>query len=124
MKKQDLSIDKLDNIKKDSFLKFYEQDEVRGNVSLACEATGVHRQTYYYWLEHDKEFREKVKEAKLRLCDDMEGVLVNKAASGSTAELIFWLKNNHEGYREKPQTLVQVNNPTFTDEQLKRLLED
>jgi len=102
-------IDKFDNIKKTKFVEFYSSDEVRGNISLTCQAVGINRQTYYNWLEADEQFRTAIKEAKLVLCDDMEGVLINKAASGSTAELIFWLKNNHEGYREKPQFMQQVN---------------
>lgn len=113
------TIDNMDNIKKNKFVEFYSSDEVRGNISLTCQAVGIVRQTYYNWLENDEEFRNAIKESKLVLCDDMEGVLINKAASGSTAELIYWLKNNHEGYKEKPTTLIQNNFRTTHGEWIK-----
>lgn len=102
---QDIS----DTIKK-RFIEIYSSDEVRGNVSIACDAVNIARSTYYVWLEQDEEFRKATKEAKLRLCDDMEQVLVSRAVDSSDTALIFWLKNNHDVYREKGNTFnTQVN---------------
>ncbi len=94
------STDITDTIKK-KFIEFYSSDEVRGNVSIACDAVGLGRSTYYEWLEKDEAFRNAVKETKLRMCDDMEQVLVSRAIESSDTALIYWLKNNHEGYKEK-----------------------
>lgn len=94
------STDITDAIKK-KFVDIYSSDEVRGNVSITCDAVGIHRSTYYDWLEKDERFRGAVKEAKLRLGDDMEQVLVSRAVESSDTALIFWLKNNHDTYREK-----------------------
>ena len=102
-------IDKLDNIKKKKFIEFYSQDEVRGNVSVACNAVGINRQTYYNWLEKDEVFREIIKEAKLQLCDDMEQVLIGRAVDKSDTALIYWLKYNHSTYKEQPNVLIQQN---------------
>lgn len=102
-------IDRLDNIKKKKFVEFYCQDEVRGNVSVACAAVSISRQTYYDWLEKDETFRNTIKEAKLQLCDDMEQVLIHRAVDKSDTALIYWLKYNHEKYKEQPQVIQQFN---------------
>ncbi len=33
--------------------------ENNGNVCDSCDELGIHRSTFYRWLEKDKEFREK-----------------------------------------------------------------
>lgn len=109
-------IDKLDNIKKRKFIEFYSQDEVRGNVSVACSAVDINRQTYYNWLEKDETFRDIIKEAKLQLCDDMEQVLIHRAVDKSDTALIYWLKYNHEKYKEQPQVIQQFNFNQRVDE--------
>ena len=104
------AIDKLDNIKKDKFVEFYGRDEVRGNISVTCSAVGISRQTYYDWLEKDKKFRSLIKEEKLKLCDDMEQILISRAVDKSDTALIYWLKYNHKKYKEeKAQGLNQIN---------------
>lgn len=102
-------IDKVNNIKKEKFIEVYARDEVRGNVSLSCEAVEISRTTYYNWLEDDEAFRNAIYEAKLRLCDDMEQVLISRAVDKDTTALIFWLKKNHDKYKDTPQVLQQFN---------------
>jgi hypothetical protein len=93
-------IDKLDNIKKEKFVEFYTRDEVRGNISVTCEAVGIVRQTYYDWLEKDKTFRDIIKDLKMSMCDDMEQILISRAVDKSDTALIYWLKYNHPQYKE------------------------
>lgn len=102
-------VGKLGNIKKDKFIEFYMRDEVRGNISLTCDAVGINRQTYYNWLEADENFRNAIYESKLRLCDDMEQVLISRAVDKDTTALIFWLKKNHDKYADTPLLMQQVN---------------
>jgi hypothetical protein len=103
------AIDKIDTNKKERFISIYSQDEVRGNVSLTCDAAGISRQTYYNWLEDDESFRNGIYEAKMRMCDDMEQVLVSRAIDKDTTALIFWLKKNHDVYKDTPQMMQQIN---------------
>jgi hypothetical protein len=103
------AIDKFDTLKKDKFIEFYARDEVRGNVSTSCAATGISRQTYYNWLEKDERFRNIIKEKKMAMCDDMEQVLISRAVDKSDTALIYWLKYNHPQYKETPQFMQQVN---------------
>jgi len=110
MKNKVKGVDIIDTNKKERFLSFYSQDEVRGNVSVSCDATGISRQTYYDWLNKDEKFRNSVKEAKLRMCDDMEQVLIARAVDKDTTALIFWLKKNHDTYKDLPfQFNQQIN---------------
>ena len=94
---------------KDKFVEIFSQDEVRGNVSVSCDAVGISRQTYYDWLEKDEKFRKEIYEAKLRMMDDMEQVLVARAVDKSDTALIYWLKYNHPKYKEQPTNLTQIN---------------
>jgi len=102
--KNENSIDKLDT-KKGKFLDFYKRDEVRGNVSMTCEASLISRQTYYDWLEKDEVFRKAIYDAKMTMCDDMEQVLIARAVEKDTTALIYWLKYNHPQYKEAPANI-------------------
>ncbi len=94
------AIDKFDNLKKDKFVEFYQRDEVRGNISMSCQAATISRQTYYDWLEKDENFRKAIYDAKMTMCDDMEQVLIARAVEKDTTALIYWLKYNHPNYKE------------------------
>jgi len=105
MKKNEISVDKFDNIKKVKFIDFYKRDEVRGNISMSCEASMISRQTYYDWLEKDEKFRKAIYDAKMTMCDDMEQVLIARAVEKDTTALIYWLKYNHPQYKETPANI-------------------
>lgn len=103
------AVTQIEHLKKEKFVSAYSQDEIRGNVSLACDIAEIARGTYYNWLEKDKNFRTKIKEAKLRMMDDMEQVLIARAVDKSDTALIYWLKYNHPRYKEQPTNLTQIN---------------
>lgn len=104
---------------KNTFVDRYKQDEIRGNVRLCCESLSLPRSTYYKWLKEDAEFRQKIHDADLDMCDDMESVLVSRAVDKSDTALIYWLKYNHPKYHEEPSQLIQINSGdmkvNFTD---------
>lgn len=102
-------LDKLDNIKKNKFIDVYSRDEVRGNISMSCDAVGIVRQTYYNWIDNDENFRKAIYDAKMKMCDDMEQIAVSRAVDKSDTLLIFWLKYNHPNYKEEPKVLIQQN---------------
>lgn len=100
-----------DNPKKEIFIAYY--DQLNGHISNTCAAVPIHRDTYYDWLDKDESFRKAVMECEMHLNDDIREALINKAASGDTASIIFYLKKRHPDFKDSPNTLVQVNN--FTD---------
>jgi hypothetical protein len=100
-------VDILDTKKR--FLEIYRSPESGGNISTVCDAVGIVRQTYYNWLENDEEFGKAMYDAKMEQCDLMEQALYQRGYEKSDTALIFWLKNNHERYKEKPQVLQQFN---------------
>jgi hypothetical protein len=112
-------LDKLDT-KKTRFVQLYKAPESGGNISTVCDAIGIVRQTYYNWLEDDEDFRKAMYEAKMEQCDLMEQALYQRGYEKSDAALIFWLKNNHERYKEKPTTLIQNNFGEYAKDQRKK----
>ena len=48
-------------------------------VTDAMEATGLVRETHYYWLRTDEDYRKKVKESELALADSVEDATVKTA---------------------------------------------
>lgn len=107
--KNETSIDKLDT-KKARFIECYSKPEIQGNISVSCDAVGIVRQTYYLWLEKDENFKQLMYEAKMKMCDEMEQVLIARAVEKSDTALIYWLKYNHPQYKEAGNvTNIQVN---------------
>lgn len=100
------ALDILD-AKKARFVELY--DQLNGHITNTCEGVGISRQTYYDWLEKDKQFATAIIESEKHLNDEIRDVLINKAASGDMAAVIFYLKSRHPDFKQSPHTLIQVN---------------
>lgn len=94
---------------KAQFLLRYASSECGGNISTVCDSLGMSRTQYYEWLEKDEEFRNKMRDIKLKMVDDMEQQLYQRGFEKSDTALIFWLKHNTDKYKDTPTTLMQVN---------------
>lgn len=93
--------------KKLEFIELYRQ--TKGFISDITRAIGVSRQTYYDWLDNDKEFAMAVADAEAEINDEMKQLLIHKAqGDNDTTALIFWLKNKHPEFRQNNQTNVAV----------------
>jgi len=82
---------------RDEFLEVFASK--MGNVSKACKAANISRQTFYDWMK-DNEFAGKVDEVKEGLLDFAEHQLLSK-----TAEILFYLKTKGKkrGYIERQE---------------------
>ena len=100
-------VDRLDTIKKNSFVETYQK--TNGNITDSCAVAGISRQTYYNWLEKEEGFRTAIIEAESNLNDEIRQVLISKAADGDMTAVIFYLKNRHPDYKQKPQEPVNPN---------------
>lgn len=85
---------------KDKFLVAYEQKA--GNVSQACEAIGIARQTFYEWCHKDDIFNTRQQEVKDTLVDFAEATLLTLIKEKNPTATIFFLKTQgkHRGYVE------------------------
>ena len=80
-----------------------------GVVTPAVRATGIHRNTHYYWMNHDPEYAAEVRALKDVALDFSEAALFNRIQDGSDACLIFHLKTQgkHRGYIERTEVVAQ-----------------
>jgi len=81
--------------------KFIETLEAQGTVLHACKAAGISRQTAYRWHRDDLEFADQWDEALENAVDVVENSLYQKAVSGDTICMIFYLKAHRPIYRDR-----------------------
>src|SRR4029079_1003699 len=81
--------------------RFIETLASQGTVSHAAQAAGVSRNTAYRWKHRDREFASLWDEAHENAVDVVESVLYQKALSGDTIAIIFYLKAHRPIYRDK-----------------------
>jgi hypothetical protein len=89
--------DKRDSQKK----RFIEALAAQGTVFHAAQAAGVSRNTAYRWRRDDLEFAFRWDEAHEQAVDEVESSLYQKALSGDTVCMIFYLKAHRPIYRDK-----------------------
>ena len=106
------------NKEKERFLEKYKLS--KGNISMACDAVNISRQTYYNWTKKDDEFAGKVDDILEANLDMAETKLLSAIVEGKTAELIFFLKTKgkHRGYVER-QEIESRNDSLFEIEILR-----
>ena len=81
--------------------RFIETLAAQGTVSHAAQAAGVSRNTVYRWRDEDREFAEAWYEAHENAVEAVESVLYQKALSGDTVAMIFYLKAHRPEYRDR-----------------------
>lgn len=76
-----------------------------GNISKACKAADISRQTIYNWMGDDESFKDAVENINEYIIDEVENHLFDQIKDGSTAATIFYLKTKakHRGYVEKQE---------------------
>jgi len=94
-------------IKKAKAVEFWR--ETQGNISKLCRAIPIERQTFYRWMKNDPNFAISIFDAEGELNDDVRDVLIQKAADGDMTAVIFYLKNRHPDYLQKPVVAQQFN---------------
>lgn len=93
------------NIKKKALIEAYIKSF--GNVTQACNAVGLSRETFYRWQREDKSFKNAIEKAEPeeRFMDFLESKLVEKINGGDTTSIIFALKTKGKkrGYIERQE---------------------
>ncbi len=77
-----------------------------GNVSKACKAIKISRQTHYDWLDKYDNYKKGVEEITEALIDFGETALLKNMKKGDTTAIIFFLKTKgkNRGYVERVET--------------------
>ena len=93
-------------------------------VQIACEKTGVSRNSVYRWRKEDKEFSRKMDEALangISFVNDMsESQLLSLIKDKSYQALSFWLRHRHDAYKTKVEVTGRITTvDELTEEQEK-----
>ena len=82
-----------------------------GNITEACKASNVGRQTYYDWIDKDEDFKQQCEDVGESLLDLAENKLLEKINKYDTTSIIFFLKTKGKkrGYIEKQE--FEVHKP-------------
>lgn len=75
--------------------------EAQGTVLRAAKSAGVSPWTAYRWRQEDLEFADQWDEAPENAVDVVENSLYQKAVSGDTVCIIFYLKAHRPIYRDR-----------------------
>jgi hypothetical protein len=62
---------------------FLEKVAQYGNIGFSCDAVGVHRSTFYSWMEHDEAFALEYRQAEARATEVLEKEAWRRAIEGS-----------------------------------------
>jgi hypothetical protein len=107
--------------------KFQDQflDELRKVpiVQVACEKTGLSRNSVYRWRKEDKDFLKKMEDAiseGVALVNDMsESQLLTLIKEKNYPAISFWLRHRNDNYKNKLEITTKDDNEELTPSQAK-----
>ncbi len=92
-------------------------------IQVACEKTGISRQTFYRWKKESKKFEQGVTKAMtegVAFVNDMsETQLLNLIKEKDFKAVSFWLKHRNQNYKEKVEVTNREEIAVLTSEQKK-----
>jgi transposase len=90
-------------------------------IQVACEKTGVSRNSVYRWKREDKEFAKALEEALsdgVSYVNDMsESQLLSLIKEKNFPAVRFWLNKRHPAYKDKVEVVNKHELPELTDSQ-------
>ena len=92
---------------------FFEELKKVPIVQVACEKTGLSRNSIYRWKKEDAKFSEKMDEAikdGVAFVNDMsESQLLTMIKEKNWSAISFWLKHRNDNYKNKVELSGVVN---------------
>ena len=93
---------------------FLEQIKKTPIVQIACDKTGISRNSIYRWRKEDEQFRkawdEAIAEGELLVNDMSESQLISLIKEKSWSSISFWLRHHHPKYADKLHIDAFINN--------------
>ena len=90
-------------------------------VQVACEKSGISRNTVYRWLREDKEFAKEYAEAEaagVEFVNDMsESQLLQLIKDRKFSAIRLWLTSNHKRFATKSLKSQSEKNTELSDDQ-------
>lgn len=92
-------------------------------VQVACEKTGLSRNSVYRWRKEDKIFEKKMDESLasgVAFVNDMsESQLLTLIKEKSYPAISFWLRHRNDNYKDKLEVTTKEDNGELTKDQEK-----
>lgn len=92
-------------------------------VQVACEKTGLSRNTVYRWRKEDKTFEKKMDESLksgVAFVNDMsESQLLTLIKEKSYSAISFWLRHRNDNYKDKLEVTTKEDSGELTKDQEK-----
>lgn len=92
-------------------------------IQVACEKTGLSRNSVYRWKREDKAFAKKMDEALtegVALVNDMsESQLLTLIKEKNYSAISFWLRHRNDNYKDKIEITTKEDNQELTPSQAK-----
>lgn len=90
-------------------------------VLVACEKSGLSRNTVYRWKKEDETFSKEVEEAMKEgedfINDMSESQLLTMIKEKNWSAVSFWLRHRNPKFREKIEVTTKVENDKLSPEQ-------
>ncbi len=92
-------------------------------VQVACEKTGVSRNSVYRWRKEDKTFASKMDKALaegVALVNDMsESQMLTMIKEKNWPAISFWLRHRNDNYKDKIEVTTKEESEALTPSQAK-----
>ena len=92
-------------------------------VQVACEKTGLSRNSVYRWRKEDKVFENKMDEALVNgvaFVNDMsESQLLTLIKEKSYSAISFWLRHRNDNYKDKIEVTTREESESLSPAQAK-----
>jgi Helix-turn-helix of insertion element transposase len=92
-------------------------------VQVACEKTGISRNSVYRWRKEDKAFTKKMDNALangVALVNDMsESQLLTLIKEKSYSAISFWLRHRNDNYKDKIEVTTREESESLSPSQAK-----
>lgn len=92
-------------------------------VQVACEKTGVSRNSVYRWKKEDPVFAKKMEKALadgVALVNDMsESQMLTMIKEKNWSAISFWLRHRNDNYKDKIEVITKEESEALTPSQAK-----